>query len=752
MGPAKPGVLPLAIRDEDRRLDILFDIADSRSHRERHTGIRGDASLVRPGIVDDDAAGVIVRHPVGLLEEVDGDLVPAGEYQVHNIPFGSRHLASEAGENGSRVHAGGDKDDMWIAQSKVELLHPRQGFVEMDEADRAVMRGFALAARGGRIVVVRRAVAGARLSLFVGAIFGDEHGVPPARVQQQVDDCTDGEEDKDRAAFPAKANGGRAPIGRAVVKEGRGLWTAEVVFVAVLWRRGHGGGSGGIELANPPSLLEEPCQPGGGADTHAVDAGEGEISRSDEAGDERCRWEGYCGGKEAGERGGSQTRFHNRQSWPLIPAAATRTTMTTSPTRIAIPPGHRSRIRSRSHSVTTIVPSAVSAGSQISEPARPAAKAWRRRFGRPAAPSILLLLWDVKFSLRDPPSSSTPNMRNVPPAVAQSLKRKSVGDETGSDRKSRLSSPPKRRKIVPANATTTAMASPSSFASRPANGDSNGKLILRTTAAATRAQKQSGVSDPLTPSNPAPVAASTVSSSAADKASEAGRYIAIDCEMVGVGPPGNEQSALARVSLVNYNGHCVLDTFVRPKERVADWRTWVSGVSAKDMVNAITLEEAQQRVHEIIEGKILVGHAIHNDLDALFLSHPKRDTRDTANHTPFRKLVKQKHPGLKRLAKAVLGVDIQGSAHSSVEDARVTMMLYRKEKKEFEKQAAERYGFAQRGKQKQMPKGNKKKKRKKKAQAGEADTKAGDDSDGSSSDGGEEEAPVEAEDFDDWLG
>ena len=32
-----------------------------------------------------------------------------------------------------------------------------------------------------------------------------------------------------------------------------------------------------------------------------------------------------------------------------------------------------------------------------------------------------------------------------------------------------------------------------------------------------------------------------------------GRYLALDCEMVGVGPEGRED-ALARVSLVNFDG------------------------------------------------------------------------------------------------------------------------------------------------------------------------------------------------------
>lgn len=61
-----------------------------------------------------------------------------------------------------------------------------------------------------------------------------------------------------------------------------------------------------------------------------------------------------------------------------------------------------------------------------------------------------------------------------------------------------------------------------------------------------------------------------------------GKYLAIDCEMVGVGPQGLE-SSLARVSIVNYHGAVVLDTFVKQKEKVVDYRTWVSGVTPEDL-------------------------------------------------------------------------------------------------------------------------------------------------------------------------
>ena len=56
-----------------------------------------------------------------------------------------------------------------------------------------------------------------------------------------------------------------------------------------------------------------------------------------------------------------------------------------------------------------------------------------------------------------------------------------------------------------------------------------------------------------------------------------------------------------------------------------------------------------------------------------------------------------KYPSLKRLAKEVLGVDVQGGEHSSVEDARVAMWLYRREKEGFEREWMRRWGAVEKG-------------------------------------------------------
>ncbi|KAJ6008047.1 hypothetical protein N7540_012023 [Penicillium herquei] len=193
---------------------------------------------------------------------------------------------------------------------------------------------------------------------------------------------------------------------------------------------------------------------------------------------------------------------------------------------------------------------------------------------------------------------------------------------------------------------------------------------------------------------------------------ELGKYIAMDCEMVGVGPNPDNDSVLARVSIVNFNGDQVYDSYVRPKEMVTDWRTHVSGIAPKHMVEARTFEEAQKEVAKVMEGRVLVGHAVSNDLDALLLGHPKRDIRDTSKYPEYRKIAGGGSPRLKVLAEHFLGLTIQEGAHSSVEDARATMALYRREKDGFEREHLKKWPV--RAPVEGQDKGDKKKKKKKK--------------------------------------
>ena len=202
---------------------------------------------------------------------------------------------------------------------------------------------------------------------------------------------------------------------------------------------------------------------------------------------------------------------------------------------------------------------------------------------------------------------------------------------------------------------------------------------------------------------------------------EAGKYIAIDCEMVGVGPTPDTDSALARVSLVNYHGHQLYDSFVLPKEPVTDYRTYVSGITPQLLQTARTLDKVQADVAKLLDGKTLVGHAIKHDLAALLLGHSRRNIRDTSRHPPFKQLAGGKTPSLKKLARDVLGVEIQGGEHSSIEDARATMLLFRRDKEGFEREHIKKWGPDRRrldmaaDDEVETGKGGKKRKKKKRA-------------------------------------
>ena len=174
------------------------------------------------------------------------------------------------------------------------------------------------------------------------------------------------------------------------------------------------------------------------------------------------------------------------------------------------------------------------------------------------------------------------------------------------------------------------------------------------------------------------------------------QYVALDCEMVGIGADG-KQSALARVSITNWDGNTVLDTFVKVPTRVTDFRTFVSGVRAKDIrstnQDAMELHACRKKVGSLIKDKILIGHSLKNDFAALMLDHPKKQIRDTAKYKPFMRASgrnggKLRPRKLRDLVKEHVGktIQVEGEAHSSVDDANATMELYKTARNKWEKE------------------------------------------------------------------
>ncbi|XP_072346656.1 interferon-stimulated 20 kDa exonuclease-like 2 [Scyliorhinus torazame] len=159
------------------------------------------------------------------------------------------------------------------------------------------------------------------------------------------------------------------------------------------------------------------------------------------------------------------------------------------------------------------------------------------------------------------------------------------------------------------------------------------------------------------------------------------KYVALDCEMVGTGP-GGKRSELARCSITGYDGDVLYDKYVLPQNPIVDYRTRWSGIRRQHMKTATPFQLAQKEILKILCGKIVIGHAIHNDFKALNYFHPPLMTRDTSRIPLLNQMAgfpEYEAVSLKRLTKALLQRDIQVGTHghSSVEDACATMELYK---------------------------------------------------------------------------
>lgn len=155
------------------------------------------------------------------------------------------------------------------------------------------------------------------------------------------------------------------------------------------------------------------------------------------------------------------------------------------------------------------------------------------------------------------------------------------------------------------------------------------------------------------------------------------KYVALDCEMV---EGASVEHMLARVSIVDYEGRVLYDAYVKPREEVTDYRTSITGLTKEILRRrGEQFEVVQKRVIEILKDKIVIGHAIHHDLEALDLPRPEDSRiRDTCLFPALRPPNRKQTPSLRLLCEYWLDKKVQDGAHSSVEDARVTMNLFKK--------------------------------------------------------------------------
>ena len=137
----------------------------------------------------------------------------------------------------------------------------------------------------------------------------------------------------------------------------------------------------------------------------------------------------------------------------------------------------------------------------------------------------------------------------------------------------------------------------------------------------------------------------------------------------------NDKNALARVSIVNMDGEVLLDSFVKPDEKVVNYRTFVTGIRSRHLSSAKSFKDVKKQVEKLIKDKIVVGHAVYHDLQALKIELPKDRIRDT--QTLYSEMHGIGSISLQKLCFQSLGRMIQVGHHSSVEDALATIEIFK---------------------------------------------------------------------------
>jgi RNA exonuclease 4 len=153
--------------------------------------------------------------------------------------------------------------------------------------------------------------------------------------------------------------------------------------------------------------------------------------------------------------------------------------------------------------------------------------------------------------------------------------------------------------------------------------------------------------------------------------------VAIDTEMVRCETSEKEVVFIAaQVSLVTLKGETLLNTYMKPALAIVDYNTAFSGITAAKLQSAPSLSEVRERVLGIIRNKLLVGHAVSNDLASLGIVHPLHLVVDIQRIPMIQNLFKKPQPKLKLVSKVLLHRDIQNGSHCSLEDAKATADIF----------------------------------------------------------------------------
>ncbi|CAD6239253.1 unnamed protein product [Miscanthus lutarioriparius] len=149
-----------------------------------------------------------------------------------------------------------------------------------------------------------------------------------------------------------------------------------------------------------------------------------------------------------------------------------------------------------------------------------------------------------------------------------------------------------------------------------------------------------------------------------------GCALALGCKMVGAGSDGS-LDVCARVCVIDEQENILFEALLKPLLPVTHYRSGVEEL-------LLGGEQQPWKVRTSLgRARLLVGHGLDHDLDALGMDYPAYLKRDTATYPPLMKTSKLSN-SLRFLTLKYLGYEIQTGRQHPFEDCVAAMRLYRR--------------------------------------------------------------------------
>ncbi|CAG7819651.1 unnamed protein product [Allacma fusca] len=140
---------------------------------------------------------------------------------------------------------------------------------------------------------------------------------------------------------------------------------------------------------------------------------------------------------------------------------------------------------------------------------------------------------------------------------------------------------------------------------------------------------------------------------------------------------GSHQPLAGDISIVDIRGNLLFWAYIQ-RDEVCKYNTKMTGLNADKLRSGVRIEFIRKLLDRLFRGKTIYGADIRNNWISLGYTEGRPESGASKDIQEFYRDAKNQPIGLGVLSEHFLGQDMQEKIHSSIVDARVTAVCYRR--------------------------------------------------------------------------